>query len=92
MRSNARASSPTSSCPEIDDRLVEHPVGDALGRPLEPPDAAREHPRAGVADDEDERKHEAAGDQQPALDEAHVPERAIERRGQEQHAPVAADR
>ena len=44
---------------EIDHRLVEHAVGDALCSPLEPPDASREHPRAGVADDEHEAEHEA---------------------------------
>ena len=77
---------------EIDYRLVEHTVGDALGSPFEAPDPSREHPRAGVADDEDEAEHEGTREQEPALDEVDVPERAIDRRGQEEHAPVVADR
>ena len=77
---------------EIDHRLVEHPVGDPLGSPLEPPDPPREHPRSRIADDEDEAEHESAREQEPALDEIDVAERAIERRGQQEHAAVVADR
>ena len=52
MRSNARASWPSSSVAVVDDRLVEVAGGDPLRGALEAADAAREHPRRRVADEQ----------------------------------------
>ena len=76
MRSKARASSPTSSCPRS--------MTGSSNMPSAIRSAARSSRRirranihdARVADDEHEREHDAAGDQQPPLDEAHVAEGA----------------
>ncbi len=69
--------------------LVEHPVRDPLRSTLEPSQATREDPRARVAHDERERERQAAGDEQATLDDAHIPEGAIER-GREQQDPAVS--
>ena len=51
IRSNARASWPTSSMPWSTTGSSKLPLGDPLGRRLEPPDPAREQARAGVAEE-----------------------------------------
>ena len=71
--------------------LVEHPVRDPLRSALQPAQAAREDPRAGVADDERERERHAAGDEQAALDDAHIPEGAIERGREQQDRAISAN-
>ena len=45
-----------------------------------------------VTDHEHERQYDAACDQQPALDEAHVAERPVERGREQQHGAVISDR
>ena len=77
---------------QIGDRLVEHPVGDALRRAFEPTNTPGEDRRARETDDEDETQHEGAGQKQAAFYEVDVPERAVDRCRQEQNAPVVAYR
>ena len=66
----------------VDDRLVELPGGDPLGRRLEPPDAAREEKRSAVADAEREQQCEDTGLDEPALHRVDVRERVAERGGE----------
>ena len=89
IRSNASASSPSSSPPRVHDRLVEAPAGDPVGRALEPADAAREDRGAAVAEQRArQQRHAARGEQEAPLDELDVRERVAERRRQEQHVPL----
>ncbi len=68
----------------IHDRLLEVPGGDPLGRPLEPPDPAREDRRRGEPDDEGEREGDEAGPEEARANESDVLERRAERRREEQ--------
>ena len=83
IRSNARASWPTSSSRAIDDRLVEVPGRDPLGCLLEPPQAPREQARAGVPDEDGEQGRDAARDEQPAPHDADGLELRAQGRGEQ---------
>ena len=90
MRSNARASCPSSSGAASDDRLVEAAVRDPLRRHLEPPDPAGEERREQVAENDRECGRDRRGDDHAATDDLDRLEIVVERRRDEQHGARAA--
>ena len=88
MRSNACASSPTSSRPESTTGSLEVARGDAVGRPLEPPQAPGEERRGGPAGEDGEAERDEARPDEPRPDEVDVLHRRPERRREEQDVAV----
>ena len=64
------------------------PLGDLVGRPLEPPDPAREHPGAAVPEQERDQQRRAGREQQPLPDERERPELVLHRVARRARRPV----
>ncbi|MER3411198.1 MAG: hypothetical protein C4305_01910 [Thermoleophilia bacterium] len=77
---------------EVDHRLIEPAARDTLGRPLELPNAAREEPGAGVADDEHDEEDDPASDEQPLTHQPHLAQRLLERCREKQDRSILAHR
>ena len=71
----------------VHNRLVEAAVRNPVGRALQPPDSAREHPRAPVAEQKRDQQRHAGGEQNTPLDEPDAPE--LDRVAHEQRVAAA---